>query len=69
MNFEDVEAKDDADGLLECSGTFGIDDGGGGGAGYGHLGIDLVTQRVAGLELREKVDPLVIGDGEDGQGE
>jgi hypothetical protein len=69
MDFEDVEAKDDADGLLELGGAFGIDDGSGGGAGDGHLGIDLVTQRIAGLELGEKVDALVVGGGEDGQGE
>jgi len=69
MNFKDVEAKDDADGLLQLSGAFGIDDRGGGGAGDGHLGFDLIAERIAGLELRKEVNARMIGSRDDRQGE
>ena len=66
-NFENVEAKDDTDGLLHLSGAFGIDDGGCGGAGNGHLGFDLIAERIARLELRRQVNSLVVRGREDGQ--
>jgi hypothetical protein len=64
--FQNVETKDDTDGLLYLRGAFGIDDGTGGGAGNIHLGLDLVAERITRIELGEKVDALMIGRREDG---